>query len=106
MELAAGYVCSEGQGCDLANTAVELHEEDHPARAVIESFKVAQRDRLASVCRAAGANDPELLADTLFLLLEGARVSRQSVGPTGPCSRFVKAAQAAVAASTREAAPV
>src|SRR5215218_7855082 len=80
VHLAAGYICSEGQGCDLANTAVELHEDDHPARAVIESFKVAQRDRLAAVCRAAGANDPELLADTLFLMLEGARISRQSVG--------------------------
>lgn len=101
IRLAADYVCMEGQGCDLANTAIELHEDAHPARAVIEAFKVAQRDRLASICRAAGAADPDLLADTLSLLLEGARVSRQSVGPYGPCTRFVQAAEAAVFASTK-----
>jgi AcrR family transcriptional regulator len=104
IRLAADYVCMEGQGCDLANTAVELHEDDHPARAVIEAFKVAQRNRLASLCSAAGADDPDLLADTLSLLLEGARISRQSVGPSGPCARFVRAAEAAVAASTRQVA--
>jgi AcrR family transcriptional regulator len=99
IRLAANYVNMEGQGCDLTNTAVELHEEDHPARAVIEAFKTAQRNRLASLCAAAGAVDPDLLADTLSLLLEGARVSRQSVGPSGPCAQFVKAAEAALAAS-------
>ena len=103
VRLAANYVCMEGQGCDLANTAIELHEDDHPARAVIESFKVAHRNRLAALCKEAGASDPDLLADTLSLLLEGARVSRQSVGPNGPCAQFVKAAEAAVAAGTREA---
>jgi AcrR family transcriptional regulator len=96
VRLVAHYLAQEAQGCDLANTAVELHETDHPARAVIEAFKTAQRNHLASVCRAAGARDPELLADTLDLLIEGARVSRQSVGPCGPCSRFQTAAEAAV----------
>lgn len=99
IQRAADYIARTGQGCDLANTAIELHEEDHPARAVIEEFKKAHRDRLAAVCRAAGATDPDLLADTLSLLVEGARVSRQSVGPEGPCSRFVKAAEAAVEAA-------
>ncbi len=97
--LAAEFLAREAQGCDLANTAVELHEDDHPARAVIEAFKTAQRDKLASVCRAAGAAEPELLADTLHLLIEGARVSRMSVGPGGPSARFLTAAEAAVRAA-------
>src|SRR6185295_5611751 len=50
-----------------------------PARRVIEEFKAAQRDRLIALCGATGADEPELLADELFLLLEGARVSAQSV---------------------------
>jgi AcrR family transcriptional regulator len=97
--LAAEYISTDGGGCDLSNAAIELRETDHPARLVIEEFKQAQRNRLVSVCKAAGAADGDLLADTLYLLLEGARVSRQSVGADGPCSRFVRAADAVVVAS-------
>jgi AcrR family transcriptional regulator len=74
------------RGCALANAAVELPEKHHPARCVIERHKQGQRDRLVKLCRAAGAVKPDLLADQLFLLLEGARVSCQSLGPKGPCA--------------------
>lgn len=85
----AECVCDDDRGCDLANAAVELAETDHPARKVIEEIKTGHRDRLASLCRRAGIARAELLADTLSLLLEGARVSRQSVGPEGPSAKFV-----------------
>ncbi len=85
------------RGCDLANAAVELGETDHPARRVIADLKTTYRDRLADLCRRAGARDADLLADTLTLLLEGARVSRQSVGPDGPSARFVRIGQAIIA---------
>ncbi|PSC05363.1 TetR family transcriptional regulator [Alsobacter soli] len=89
----------DSRGCDLANAAIELPDEDHPARKVVEDFKRSQRDRLAGLCRRVGARDPEMLADTLSLLVEGARVSRQSVGPEGPCARFQRVAEAAIEAS-------
>ena len=98
VRIAAGLACGENRGCDLANAAIELPDEDHPARRVIEEFKRTQRDRLAALCRAAGATDADTLADSLSLLLEGARVSRQSVGPDGPCGRFVRAADMLIAA--------
>jgi hypothetical protein len=63
----------------------------------VEQFKREQRDRLAALCSKAGADDAEALADSLYLLLEGARVSRQSVGPDGPCSHFVRAADTVIA---------
>src|SRR6202165_2507084 len=88
----------DGRGCDMANAAVELAEGDHPARCVIEAFKAAQRDRLARLCRDAGIAKADLLADTLSLLLEGARVSRQSAGVEGPCARFVTIGEAVIAA--------
>src|SRR5580700_1188465 len=88
----------DGRGCDMANAAVELAESDHPARCVIEGFKSAQRDRLATLCRKAGIAKPDLLADALSLLLEGARVSRQSAGVEGPCARFIKIGEAVIAA--------
>ena len=89
-------VLVDGRGCALANAAIELAEADHPARRLVESFKVAHRDRLAGLCRAAGIADPDLMADSLILLLEGARVSRQSAGADGPCARFTRAADAMI----------
>ena len=79
----AARVTSGERGCPLANAAVELPDKDHPARRVIEAFKTAQRERLIQLCAAAALEEPELLADELFLLLEGARVTAQSMGPRG-----------------------
>jgi len=87
---------NDGRGCDMANAAVELAETDHPARQVIEEFKRKQRDRLAQLAQEAGITESELLADTLVLLLEGARVSRQSVGAAGPCAHFITSAEAVI----------
>ena len=92
------HVGDPGQrGCALANAAVELPDKDHPARCVIEQFKIAQRDRLIGLCRATGIAEPELLADELFLLLEGARVCAQSLGPKGPASRLSRTGDALIA---------
>ena len=87
----------QGRGCALANAAVELAEKDHPARRVIEEHKRASRDRLAKLCADAGLNQPEMAADELFLLLEGARVCAQSIGTDSPCCRFVRMGEAIVA---------
>jgi AcrR family transcriptional regulator len=98
----AECVVDDGRGCDMANAAVELADSDHPARHVIEEFKTAHRDRLARLCHDAGIAQGDMLADALWLLLEGARVSRQSVGATGPCGRFVTIAEAVIAAFAQE----
>ena len=89
----SGHVSGDARGCAIANAAVELPEIDHPARRVIEANKAAQRDRLAGLCQAAGAREPDLLADEIFLLIEGARISLQSVGPAGPGSRLLAMAE-------------
>jgi len=89
---------ADERGCALVNAAVELPEKEHPARCVIERSKIAQRARLIALCRGAGADDAELLADAIFLLLEGARVSAQSVGPTGPASHLARMGEALIKA--------
>src|SRR3984893_13244259 len=78
------------RGCALANAAVELPEKHHPARCVIEKHKQGKRQQLALLCKAAGAKKPELLADELFLLIEGAWVCAQSLGAKGPAARLVR----------------
>ena len=98
----AECVVDDGRGCDMANAAVELADSDHPARHVIEEFKTAHRNRLVVLCRDAGIVQAEMLADALWLLIEGARVSRQSMGAKGPCGRFVLIAEAVIAAFAHE----
>ena len=93
----AKFIAEDERGCDLANAAVELTEAGHPGLKVIEEFKKHQRDRLARLCGAAGASRPGLLADTIVLLIEGARVSRRSVGTGGPSANLVRTSEAVIA---------
>ena len=91
---------STGRGCALANAAVELAERKHPARKVVEAHKRRQCERLIALCREAGYAEPERIAEELFLIVEGARVSVQSVGREGPGARLY-----ALAEGLLEAAP-
>jgi AcrR family transcriptional regulator len=91
--------CNE-RGCALANAAVELPEKDHPARAVIEEFKRRQRGELIRLCARAGLSEPEMLADEFLLLIEGARVTAQSMGADGLETRLLRMSEALIAAHT------
>ena len=99
-DMAAHVANRDERGCPLANAAVELPERDHPARAVIEAFKTAQRERLIQLCAAAELTEPEMLADELFLLLEGARGTAQSMSPQGLGDRLVRMGEAMIKAHT------
>jgi AcrR family transcriptional regulator len=97
LEAMASCVSSGGEGgCAFANAAVELKDKDHPARIVIEEVKTRHRNRLVRLFRDAGLREPENLADEIFLLIEGARINIQSVGPDGPGSRLVGMIQAMI----------
>ena len=69
---------------------------------MIETHKKRTRERLATLCRKAGYAHPERLADEIFLLVEGARVSLQSVGPEGPGARLFALAQSLLDAAPRK----
>ncbi|MBV8031260.1 MAG: TetR/AcrR family transcriptional regulator [Betaproteobacteria bacterium] len=92
---------SSGRGCALANAAVELAGRRHPACRIVEAQKRRTRERLVALCREAGFAHPRELADELFLLVEGARVSLQSVGPRGPGSRLCALAEALLDAAPK-----
>jgi AcrR family transcriptional regulator len=72
------------RGCGLANAAVEYPAESHPAHQVVRETKREVRRRLRVMTRALGVNEPNLLADGLTMLLEGAYISRQILGTGGP----------------------
>jgi AcrR family transcriptional regulator len=82
------FVREAGRGCAFANAAAELPDQDHPARKVVKEHKAVVRQRLTDLCRGAGLNDPEALADEVFLLCEGARVAAQTLESDKPLTRL------------------
>ncbi len=80
--------CGE-RGCAIANAAVEMRELDHPARQIIDDYKTRKRNRMVKLFNDAGYAEPDQLADELFLLFEGARISLQCCS-SGPAQRVVR----------------
>lgn len=89
------------RGCALANAAVEL-QPGHPARAVIEEYKQSKREHLVKLFEASRYRNPETLADEVFLLFEGARISIQC-GGRGPALRAVQMLRDLLASAPRDA---
>lgn len=99
--LAKHVTDPQARGCPMANAAVELTDKDHPARKVIEAHKAKLRARLAEMCARLRARKPRLLADQLFLLMEGAQVSTQILGARGPARNVARAAESLIEAQVR-----
>lgn len=91
----------DSRGCAIANAAVQLPEPRHPAKCVIEQHKRALREHVLELCKQAKLRDPQLVADGIFLILEGARVNVQSEGHRGPACRFVALSEDMIAAHGR-----
>lgn len=82
-------------GCPLSNAAIELHEENHPAQVVSVNYKKELHRRLTELARGAGAKDDDL-ADALMLLMEGAYISRVTLGVSGPVKAVSRSARALI----------
>ena len=63
------------RGCAFINAFAEIADPAHPARKVVEEQKGWMRGYLAKLTAEAGAEDPEELAERLFVLTEGAIVA-------------------------------
>lgn len=79
------------RGCPFINTLTEYRDTAHPGRAIAEAHRRAVRQRFAELAAAAGARNPDRLADQLVLLLHGAYAS-------GPCASAEDAARTLVGA--------
>jgi AcrR family transcriptional regulator len=89
------------RGCALSNAAVEYPQETHPARAEAVAFKTAVRARFLGKAQAMGVREPQKLADSLLLLVEGAFNNVQIFGPDGPSGVVAEAADALIEAALR-----
>ncbi len=68
------------RGCPFINYAGEFPDPSHPGHRVVEANKGEMRERLARLTEALGAPEPAQLANSLFLLIEGAYASSQTLG--------------------------
>jgi len=95
-ELSCKVNDPNSRGCAMANAAVELTDPKHPGRKIIEEHKAGLRARLLRLCTDIGARDPAALSDGLFLLMEGALSSTQTLGHSGPGNSVARAAEALI----------
>jgi AcrR family transcriptional regulator len=88
------------RGCPVANTAVEIIEEDHPAKRIIRDHEAEIARRLLALTRELGARQPEQLANTLSLLISGIMSSRLLFESTDQIQSVSNAVQALLDSST------
>jgi AcrR family transcriptional regulator len=93
-------VSGELRGCAFVNCAAEFPDREHPARRVAREHKAGLRRRLAGLSAEAGAEEPEVLAERLFVLLEGAYVTAAMEGDEGIVGRARDLAAEMVQAAT------
>jgi len=92
---------SGSRGCAIANAAVEITDDEHPARRVVEQHKRDLRRRFRELARAMQARDPDALGDALLLLFEGSYLSQLTFhSRSGPAESAATAARALIHAFT------
>jgi AcrR family transcriptional regulator len=69
-------------GCPFLNVVTEYPEPDYPGHRIALRHKQAVRARLRALASDAGAHAPHLLADSLFLLMDGAYMAARTFGAT------------------------
>jgi len=87
------------RGCPFLNTATEFPGSTLPADAVIRAHKRKVSERLCGLATAAGARDPQGLADQLQLVIDGAYTAGQALGADGPAKALASAGRVLIAAA-------
>lgn len=88
------------RGCPFVNVSVEFSDTAHPARQFVFRNKQRLMARLTELSTAAGADDPDALANALGLLIEGVYAASQTYGPgCGPIRAAPKVAAQLIAAA-------
>jgi AcrR family transcriptional regulator len=86
-------------GCPFLNVATEYPEADYPGHQVALDHKKSVRLRFRQLAQAAGARNPEALADQLFLLMDGAYMARRMFGTKNPAAHLSEAARTLIEAA-------
>lgn len=68
---------------------------------MIENYKRQHHDRIVQLCRESGFDEPDPVAEQLFLLMEGARVSVRYLDPLHNETRLLELAEALIAEAVK-----
>ncbi|HEX7874167.1 MAG TPA: TetR/AcrR family transcriptional regulator [Sphingobium sp.] len=88
--------CPEFRGCVISNVAIELPEPGHPGRAIVEDCKTHFRAVVGELTRELHICEPEALADSLVLVIEGAMATHHVFGSQGPALALVHTCEALI----------
>jgi AcrR family transcriptional regulator len=86
-------------GCPFLNIATEYPDTDYPGHQVALEHKQSVRARFRQLAKEAGAKKPDVLADQLFLLMDGAYMASRMFGTKNPAAHLVEAAQTLIDAA-------
>lgn len=79
-------------GCSFQVAAAEFPELNQAVHQVALAHKQTLRQRLFDLATQAGAHKPDVLADQLLLMMDGAFVAARIFGPTNPALHVAEAA--------------
>lgn len=88
-------------GCPFLNVATEYPETDYPGHQVAIDHKQSVRARFRQLAKEAGAKKPDVLADQLFLLMDGAYMASRMFGVKNPAAHLAEAAQVLIDSALR-----
>jgi AcrR family transcriptional regulator len=88
-------------GCPFLNVATEYPETDYPGHQVAIAHKQSVRARFRQLAEEAGASKPEILADQLFLLMDGAYMASRMFGSKNPASHLAATARILIDAALK-----
>lgn len=80
-------------GCPFLNVATEFPEADHPGHQIALEHKQSVRAKFRALTKEAGVREPNVLADQLFLLMDGAYMASRMFGAKNPASHLASAAK-------------
>ena len=98
----AGRAANPGyRGCPFVNIAIEFPDRDHPARRKVAENKARLLQRLQELASQAGVPAPDVLANSLALLIEGAYAASQTYeAGHAPLAMLPQIAEALLAAAS------
>lgn len=90
-------------GCAFMHAAAEFPDADHPGHAAALRYKTEVLARLQALTAAAGAAQPDGLAQDLMLVMDGAWAAARMFGPGNHAARSAATARVLIAAQVQGA---
>ena len=100
--VAKKFAEMEDRGSALGNALADLPDPDHPARRVIDAYRVREHDWVLRLCREADFPEADLAADQFYMMIEGAKACVQCIGLKRVGEHLMRSVDALIVARSRQ----